>query len=74
MTEGAAAPSVDITRDRVEVGEHMLLMIAVLFLVLWLLGLVALPAAGTIVHVLLIIAVLAVVMHFFGGRRSVTQS
>lgn len=73
MTCGAAAPSVGITRDRVKVGEHMLLMIAVVFLVLWLLGLVALPAAGTIVHVLLIIAIVAVVMHFLGGRRAVTQ-
>ena len=48
-------------------------MIAVVFLVLWLLGLVALPAAGLVVHVLLILAVVAIVMHFAGGRRSVTQ-
>lgn len=46
----------------------MLLTIAVVFLVLWLLGLVALPAAGSLIHVL-ILAIIAVVMHFFSGRR-----
>ncbi len=47
----------------------MLLTIAVVFLVLWLLGLVALPAAGLLVHVLLVLAIIAVVLYFFNGRR-----
>lgn len=52
----------------------MLLTIAIIFLALWLLGLVALPAAGSVVHVLLILAVIAVLLHFFGGRRGSVTS
>jgi len=36
------------------------------------LGLVALPAAGSVVHVLVILAIIAVLIHLFSGRRSVT--
>ena len=47
----------------------MLLMIAGVILVLWLLGLVALPAAGGLIHLLLVIAVIVVVAHFLGLGR-----
>ena len=51
----------------------MLLMIAGVILVLWLLGLVAIPAAGSLIHILLIVAVIVIVAHFFGiGRSSAT--
>jgi hypothetical protein len=51
----------------------MLLMIAGVILVLWLLGLVAIPAAGSLIHILLIVAVIVVVAHFLGiGRSSAT--
>jgi len=51
----------------------MLLMIAGIILVLWLLGLVAIPAAGSLIHILLIIAVIVIVLHFLGiGRSSAT--
>jgi uncharacterized protein DUF5670 len=51
----------------------MLLMIAGIILVLWLLGLVALPAAGSLIHILLIVAVIVVVAHLLGiGRSSAT--
>lgn len=52
----------------------MLLVIAGVILVLWLLGLVALPALGGIVHLLLIVALVVIVLHFLGigrGRRAV---
>lgn len=52
----------------------MLLMIAVVILVLWLLGVVALPAAGAMVHLLLIVALIVIVAHFLGigrGRQTV---
>lgn len=52
----------------------MLLTIAIIFLVLWLLGLVALPAAGLVVHVLLVLAIVAVLFHFLGGRRGSVTS
>lgn len=48
----------------------MLLMIGVVILVLWLLGLVALPAAGSLIHVLLIVALIVIVAHFLGLGRS----
>lgn len=52
----------------------MLLMIAVVILVLWLLGVVALPAAGAMVHLLLVVALIVIVAHFLGigrGRQAV---
>lgn len=48
----------------------MLLIIAGVILVLWLLGLVALPAAGALIHVLLIVALIVIVAHFLGLGRS----
>jgi hypothetical protein len=42
--------------------------IALVLLVLWLLGAFAFKAAGMLIHVLLILAIIAVVMHFV--RRS----
>ena len=48
----------------------MLLMVAGVILVLWILGLVALPAAGALIHVLLIVALVVVIAHFLGLGRS----
>jgi hypothetical protein len=48
----------------------MLLMIGIVILVLWLLGVVALPAAGALIHVLLIVALVVIVAHFLGIGRS----
>ncbi len=48
----------------------MLLTIAGVILVLWLLGLVAIPAAGGLIHVLLIVALVVVIAHFLGLGRS----
>lgn len=60
---------------RVEKKAAMLLAIAAILLVLWLFGLIAVPTAGALVHVLLIIAVIVVVMHFLGvGRRGSVSS
>ncbi|HJP61334.1 MAG TPA: lmo0937 family membrane protein [Gemmatimonadaceae bacterium] len=47
----------------------MLLIIGCVLLVLWLLGFVLLKkTVGAIIHVLLIIAIIAIVIHFLGGR------
>ncbi len=48
----------------------MLLMIAGVIFVLWLLGLVALPAAGSLIHLLLIVALIVIIAHFLGLGRS----
>jgi Family of unknown function (DUF5670) len=48
----------------------MLWTIALVLLVLWLLGVVALPAAGSLIHILLVIAIVVVALQFFSGRRA----
>ena len=51
----------------------MLLAIAAVILVLWLVGLVAIPATGGLINILLIVAVVVIVAHFLGvGRSSAT--
>jgi uncharacterized membrane protein YqjE len=48
----------------------MFLIIALVLLVLWALGLFAFPIAGGFIHILLVIAIIAVIWHFVSGRRS----
>jgi hypothetical protein len=38
-------------------------------LVLWLLGFTLLPAAGSLIHILLVIAVIVVVMQLVSGKK-----
>ena len=47
----------------------MLYTIAVILAVLWLLGLVTSTTMGGFVHVLLVLAVIAVVINLLSGRR-----
>jgi uncharacterized membrane protein len=47
----------------------MLLTLFVVLLVLWLLGFAAFHVAGGLIHLLLIVAVIALVVHFVRGRR-----
>ncbi|MEK6226346.1 MAG: lmo0937 family membrane protein [Chloroflexota bacterium] len=52
----------------------MLLLIAGVIIVLWLVGLIAIPAAGALVHLLLVVALIVIVAHFLGigrGRQTV---
>ena len=48
----------------------MFLALFVVLLVAWLLGLVAFHVAGGLIHLLLIIAVISLVLHFFRGRSA----
>jgi hypothetical protein len=48
----------------------MLYTIAVVLLVLWLLGLVTSYTLGGFIHVLLVLAIIAVVINLIQGRRS----
>ena len=48
----------------------MFMTLLVVLLVLWLLGFFAFHVAGGLIHVLLIIAVTPLVMHFFRGRSA----
>ena len=46
----------------------MLATIGVILLVAWLLGLFAFHVAGGLIHILLVIAVVAIILHFVRGR------
>ena len=48
----------------------MFLALFMILLVMWLLGLFAFHVAGGLIHLLLIIAVISLVAHFFRGRRA----
>lgn len=47
----------------------MFLILFIVLLVAWLLGFVAFHVAGALIHLLLIIAVIALIVHFVRGRR-----
>jgi hypothetical protein len=49
----------------------MLLTIALILFVLWALGLFAFHVTTGLIHLLLIIAVIVIVLHFVRGRRVV---
>ena len=46
----------------------MFLILFVVLLVLWLLGFLAFHVAGGLIHLLLLVAVISLVMHFVRGR------
>lgn len=48
----------------------MLWTIVVVLLVLWLLGYLAFPVAGSLVHLLLVIALIVIIWQLVSGRRS----
>ena len=46
----------------------MLLGLAALLVILWLLGFLAFHVAGSLIHILLVVAVIVLVLHFVRGR------
>ena len=48
----------------------MFMALFIVLLVAWLLGLVAFHVAGGLIHLLLIVAVISLVVHFVRGRRA----
>jgi hypothetical protein len=56
-------------------GSHwkkypMLFALAAILVVAWLLGFSVFHVAGSLIHLLLVLAVIVVVWHFIGGRRT----
>jgi hypothetical protein len=49
----------------------MFLVLFMILLVLWLLGFAAFHVAGGLIHLLLILAVISVIVHFVRGRRAI---
>jgi hypothetical protein len=48
----------------------MLLAIAAILLVLWLLGFLVIHIGGALIHILIVIAVIVVILHFVRDRGS----
>lgn len=48
----------------------MLWVIGIILIVLWLLGLVVFETAGFLIHLLLIVGIIMVILHFVRGRGS----
>jgi hypothetical protein len=48
----------------------MLETIAVILIILWLLGWIALPAVGPLIHILLVVAIVVVIIRLLQGRRA----
>jgi len=46
----------------------MLLILFVILLVMWAMGFLAFHVAGGLIHLLLIVAVISLLVHFFRGR------
>ena len=51
-------------------NDAMWVFIAVVLLVMWVLGFLVFHIAGFLIHILLLVAVVAVVLHFVRGRRT----
>ena len=51
-------------------SDGMLMTIAIVLVVLWLLGVVTAPAVGSLIHVLLVLAVIVVLVRVIQGRRA----
>jgi len=49
----------------------MLATLAVILLIAWLLGIGVFHVAGGLIHLLLVLAIVAIVWHFLSGRRTV---
>jgi hypothetical protein len=49
----------------------MLAIIAIILVVLWLLGLFAFHVTSGLIHILLIIGIIVLVLHFIRGRRTI---
>ena len=48
----------------------MFLILAVVLVVLWVLGFTVFHVTGFLIHLLLIFAVISIIMHFIGGRKT----
>jgi len=49
----------------------MLLTIAIIILILWALGFLAFHVGGALIHLLLVIGIIVVIVHFIRGRPAV---
>jgi hypothetical protein len=50
--------------------DFLFLVLAFIFLIIWLVSWAALHIAGGLIHVLLLVAVIFLILHFVRGRRT----
>lgn len=62
---------VQSAKDYLRKQGSMFLILAVVLVVLWLGGFTLFHVSSLLIHLLLIFAVISIIMHFVGGRRSV---
>ncbi len=48
----------------------MLAALAIILLIAWLLGLVAFHVTSGLIHIILVVAIIAFILHFITGRRT----
>ena len=48
----------------------MILALGIILFIAWLLGLVAFHVTGWFIHLLLVVALISVILHFVTGRRN----
>jgi membrane-bound ClpP family serine protease len=51
-------------------GVEMLAILAAILIVLWLLGFLAFHVTGGLIHILLVVGVIMLVLHFLRGRSA----
>ncbi len=63
----------DTVRPKAAEGEKycMFLILFFILLVIWILGWAAFHIAGGLIHLLLILAVISIIIHFVRGRRAI---
>lgn len=49
--------------------RYVFLTIAIVLIILWALGFFVFPVGGGLIHLLLVIAIIAIIWHFVAGRR-----
>ena len=47
----------------------MFALVAIVLILAWLMGYLVFPVAGSLIHLLLVVALCALVWHFIAGRR-----
>jgi hypothetical protein len=54
--------------ENIRPGGYVLALIGLVLLVMWLLGFVAFHVTSGVIHILLVLAVISIIVHFLRGR------
>jgi hypothetical protein len=57
-----------VSDDQVVQGGFVLALIGLVLLVMWLLGFVAFHVTTGVIHILLVLAIISIIVHFLRGR------